>query len=50
VDNDCNGFTDCGDTACESDPACNGACGERGASCDADDECCSNWCHRGKCK
>jgi hypothetical protein len=50
ADNDCDGSTDCGDSDCESDPACNSECGERDAPCGADEECCSNRCHRGKCK
>jgi len=46
VDDDCNGLTDCDDTAaCGTDPVCDTSCGGSGASCTADGDCCS-----GKCK
>lgn len=44
IDNDCDGFTD------GSDDDCNSSCLPKGAVCDSDHECCSNWCHRGSCK
>ncbi len=45
VDNDCDGFIDCDDSACSGDPACGpGACGD--GSCDAaEDQCnCAAGC------
>jgi len=48
VDNDCDTLTDCDDMDCDGAPACE--CLLRGAACTLDSECCSNWCHRGKCK
>jgi hypothetical protein len=49
VDNDCDGLTDCADIVdCGTDPACD--CLPKGAACTADNECCSNWCHKNKCK
>jgi hypothetical protein len=50
VDNDCDGPIDCEDFDCTNDPVCIGGCGERGAACEKDGDCCSNRCHRGKCK
>jgi len=51
VDNDCNGFTDCDDPYCSNNPICvEPDCGERGVICDSGEDCCSNRCHRGKCK
>jgi subtilisin family serine protease len=43
-DNDCDGQID-GD-----DPDCGGGCLPKRATCTLDNECCSNWCHRGTCK
>jgi hypothetical protein len=48
IDNDCDGLADCNDSDCENDPAC--LCSKRGDPCSVDRECCSNRCHRGKCK
>jgi hypothetical protein len=48
IDEDCDGFADCDDGDCASDPAC--VCLPRGAACTLDDECCSGRCHRGACK
>ncbi|MHC4235250.1 MAG: hypothetical protein ACYSUQ_09060, partial [Planctomycetota bacterium] len=42
IDNDCDDLTD------GADPDC--ACEAKGEPCSADGECCSNWCHRGRCK
>ncbi len=46
VDNDCNGFVDCDDASCSSDPACGGGCtlGQPGDFCSVDGDCCSNKC------
>jgi hypothetical protein len=48
VDNDCDGYADCDDSDCLSDPAC--VCLPQGSACDADAECCSNKCRGGKCR
>jgi hypothetical protein len=48
IDNDCDGPVDCGDADCASDPEC--SCDPRGEPCSDNSECCSNRCHRGKCK
>jgi subtilisin-like proprotein convertase family protein len=51
VDNDCDGAIDCADLVdCSDDPACVLDCLPRGEVCSDDSECCSNWCHRAKCK
>jgi hypothetical protein len=50
TDNDCDGLTDCDDSDCSADPACVSDCGERDAPCTVDEDCCSDRCHRGKCK
>jgi hypothetical protein len=49
-DNDCDGFVDCDDVDCGTDPACASSCAPRGELCATDGECCSNRCHRGVCK
>jgi hypothetical protein len=45
VDNDCNGATDCADTNCSGDPACQTACNNDGV-CDPGEDClsCANDC------
>ncbi len=50
VDNDCDGFTDCDDTDCDTeDPAC--VCGAKGDPCSNNADCCSNTCKRnGTCR
>jgi hypothetical protein len=48
VDNDCDGFTDCDDSDCGQDPACE--CWSKGTICTADEQCCSNKCRGGKCR
>jgi hypothetical protein len=47
-DEDCDGYVDCDDPDCSLDPAC--YCAPKGTLCSSDEECCSNWCHRGACK
>jgi hypothetical protein len=44
VDEDCDGATDCTDTQCGADPACQATCQPSGASCSANAECCSQAC------
>ena len=47
VDDDCNGFTDCDDSACSTDPSCQGGTctlGQKGDPCDSNADCCSNSC------
>lgn len=51
VDDDCDGQTDCNDSDCSADPACQsgGSCvnpggAPAGASCSSDAECCDNKC------
>jgi len=44
VDNDCDGLTDCDDTDCAADPACQQACLPDGSACTVDAECCRNRC------
>ena len=48
IDNDCNNDTDCDDSNCLSDPACN--CKSKGEWCSNNEECCSNDCRGKKCK
>ena len=48
VDEDCDGLVDCDDSDCSADSAC--ACGGSGATCSADDDCCSNKCKNGTCR
>lgn len=50
LDNDCDGAADCDDPDgdCDTDSSCE--CLPRGEECSIDDECCSNRCHRGRCK
>jgi hypothetical protein len=48
IDDDCDGFTDCDDSDCDSDSAC--TCLAKWEPCIDNGECCSNWCHRGQCK
>jgi hypothetical protein len=43
IDNDCDGPIDCDDSDCAADPSCT-SCLPRGATCTANDECCSNRC------
>lgn len=50
VDDDCDGNVDCDDADCEADPICSSTCLDRGLPCSEDAECCSNRCHRSKCK
>ena len=49
-DNDCDGLKDCDDSDCANDPTCSSSCLAVGEACSASSECCSNRCHRGKCK
>jgi len=42
LDDDCDGLVDCADSDCSSDSVC--ICAPGGASCTADDECCSSKC------
>lgn len=42
LDNDCDELIDSNDPDCE--------CLPKGETCTTNDECCSNWCHRGACK
>jgi hypothetical protein len=49
LDNDCGGGVDCADSDCGDDPACP-LCLPKGERCTTNDECCSDWCHREKCK
>jgi hypothetical protein len=45
IDNDCDGFVDCDDTDCSSDPACQPCrLGQKGDACVLDGDCCSNKC------
>lgn len=48
IDNDCDQVTDCADSDCNDDAAC--ICRLRGFECTDNSDCCSDWCHRGKCK
>jgi hypothetical protein len=49
LDNDCDLSFDCADNDCDPDPAC--ACGEAGAVCVTNADCCSNRCGpHGTCK
>ncbi len=51
VDNDCDGATDCDDSECESDLACQQSpCLAKDEPCTKNDQCCSNKCRRGKCR
>jgi hypothetical protein len=43
-DNDCNGVADCDDAICAGDPGTCPTCKAKGASCDANEECCSGRC------
>jgi hypothetical protein len=44
-DNDCDGFVDCADTDCVSQPACQSCTlGQPGDSCTQNSDCCSNKC------
>ena len=45
-DNDCDGLTDCADTAnCSTNPACSGGgCSAKGEACTVAADCCSNKC------
>ena len=52
LDNDCDGFADCGDPDCASDAACE-VCtlGGKNASCSSDADCCSGVCKgNGRCR
>ncbi len=52
-DDDCDGATDCADSDCSSDPACQGGCslGQRGDPCSSGADCCSANCKRnGTCR
>ena len=42
IDDDCNGATDCADSACSGEPSC--ACQGAGQSCSVSSECCSGNC------
>jgi len=45
IDDDCDGFFDCEDADCASDPACSGTtCTPLGGSCTIDSDCCTNKC------
>ncbi len=48
TDDDCDGFTDCDDSECDADPACE--CLPRREACTMNSECCSDRCHRQVCK
>jgi hypothetical protein len=49
TDNDCDGFVDCADSDCNGNAAC--VCGGPGASCTANNQCCSGNCKgNGTCK
>lgn len=51
IDNNCNGYVDCADTACSSDPTCQGgSCGGHGSACIVNGDCCSGNCKRSTCK
>ena len=46
IDNDCDGLTDCSDTECSGDPACNVQCKQFKESCNTDTDCCAGLtCH-----
>jgi V8-like Glu-specific endopeptidase len=44
LDNDCDGFTDCADSNCTGSPSCSSGCGQVGASCTVNSDCCGNKC------
>jgi hypothetical protein len=44
IDNDCGGGTDCADSDCLTDPACDTSCGQPGEPCDVAEDCCSLKC------
>jgi len=44
VDDDCDSVVDCADSDCSGDPACASSCSPSGASCSANDDCCSLRC------
>jgi hypothetical protein len=44
ADNDCDGFVDCDDPDCGSDPSCEPECFPTGAPCTVNAECCSLKC------
>jgi len=48
VDDDCDGFVDCLDSDCASDPACQSSCGAKNDPCSTNSDCCSNRCNRRK--
>ena len=48
ADNDCDGFTDCNDSDCSGDPACQ--CLPKYSPCSSGSQCCSGKCIRGTCK
>lgn len=50
LDNDCDGGVDCEDQTgdCDNDSHCQ--CYPKGERCIYNSNCCSNWCHRWKCK
>jgi len=52
VDNDCDLFADCDDTAdCGGDPLCDTSCQPKNAACTLDEECCSLQCKpNGRCR
>jgi len=50
IDNDCVNGIDCADSACSTDPACQGGCGGNRDPCNNNGDCCSGNCKRGTCK
>ncbi len=49
ADNDCDGFPDCADADCSTDPVC--ICLPKGDACTLDSECCSSDCkNNGTCR
>jgi len=44
IDNDCDTFTDCADSDCSTAPNCQSGCGQVGASCNVNSDCCSGNC------
>ena len=48
VDEDCDDYTDCDDSECVGNPACD--CKDKGTICYSDSECCGNKCRGGKCR